>query len=236
MTNQQHDAPLEYYRARFRALDPEEASRRTGLSFDPSQNRFTFKALGQTLYAKLPDFSIIKPGKGGQSNPKTKPDDIIMPEDLENCPNVLYNFEMQLLTMQFLLSGAAAPPGGRFMAYRELPWGEVYDANFQGRCIKRLANAFGNDPGKFAKAAEALGGVKQGLGDVSYDLPFLGGVICRLILWAPDDEFPASAQFLFSDNTRLSFNAEALAGVGDVVISALKEVSKRNDSNSGQEE
>ena len=208
MTGQKQEAPLEYYRAKYRMLDPEQASRRAGMPFDAESSRFSVEALGQVLYAYWPGFKIA-------------------PENLDICPEILYNFEMQLLTMQFLLTGVSAPPGGRFMAYRELPWGEVYDANFQGRCIKRFAYAFGNDTEKFERAAEALGGTKQELGDASYDLPFMGGVICRLILWKPDDEFPPSAQILFSDNTPLSFNAEALAGVGDVVIGALKEASKQ---------
>ena len=208
MPNQQQDAPLEYYKAKFRALDPEEASKRTGLPFDPHRSRYKLTILGQTLHVNWPNSEIT-------------------PEDLENCPKILYNFGMRLLALQFLLAGAYAPHCGEFMAYRELPWGEVYDANFRGRCIRRFAHTFGYDPGKFIKAAEMLGGVRLELGDVSYDLPFLGGVICRLILWTPDDEFPPSAQILFSDNTQLSFNAEALAGVGDVVIGALKESSNR---------
>jgi hypothetical protein len=75
----------------------------------------------------------------------------------------------------------------------------------------------------FNRAAERLGGSLNKAGDASYDLMFMGGVICRLILWAPDEEFPPSAQFLFSDNTPAAFNAEDLAVVGDIVITALKE-------------
>jgi hypothetical protein len=206
MVNQMQDAPLEYYSAKYRAIDPEEATIRTGCPFDAGRARFTIKTLGHTLYAAWPEFDLV-------------------PEDSGSCPGMLRDFAMQLLTMQFLISGVAAPSSGAFKAYRELPWGEVYDSNFTGRCIKRFAYGFGFKPEKFAKAAEELGGVKLELGDMSYDLPFLGGVICRLILWMPDEEFPPSAQFLFSDNTQLSFNAEALAGVGDVVISALKQKS-----------
>jgi len=77
----------------------------------------------------------------------------------------------------------------------------------------------------FAQAAERIGGTRVDLGDVAYDFPFLGGIICRFILWKPDDEFPPSAQILFSDNSAIMYNAEDLAAVGDVIISALKEVS-----------
>jgi len=204
MVNQQQDAPMEYYCERYRALDPEEAAVRTGVSYDAGLARFTIEVLGRTLYASWPEFELT-------------------PEEPEDCPKVLGEYAMQLLTMQFLTAGAGVPASGRFLAYRELPWGEVYDANFQGRCIKRFAYGFGRRPDEFKRAAERLGGTKLDLGDVSYDLPFFGGVICRLILWTPDDEFPPSAQFLFSDNTSFAWSAEGLAGVGGVIISALKE-------------
>jgi len=203
MNNQMQDAPLEHYHALFRELDPEEASKRTGLPFDAGSSRFEICLLGYTIYAKWPDFELA-------------------PADPERCPKILYGFSTQILAIRFLISGAASPSCGEFKAYRELPWGALYDANFQGRCIKRLAYGFGYKLGTFEKAAEALGGVKSGVGDVSYDLPFIGGLVCRLILWAPDDEFPPSSQILFSDNAPVAFNAEDLAGVGDVVISALK--------------
>lgn len=203
--NQQRDAPLEYYRAKYRAIDPEETEKRSFAHYDSENGRFVLNALGFTIYAGWPEF-------------------ILTPADPERCPKELYGFAMQILVIRFLTEGAYAPPQGKFKAYRELPWGEVYDANFQGRAIKRLAYNFGTRPEAFEKAAVLLGGVKTGLGDASYDLPFIGGVICRLILWAPEDEFPPSAQFLFSDNTPAAFNAEDLAAVGDVVISSLKEI------------
>jgi len=206
ISNQQQEAPLGYYRAKFRKIDPDEAAMRTGIPFDAEQGRFTIRSLGHTVYAKWPEFGLV-------------------PADPANCPAALYDFPVQILALRFLIEGAFAPAKGEFKAYRDLPWGELYDANFRGRCIKRLAAGFGAKPDVFAKAAGSLGGVKLGFGDVSFDLPFLGGVVCRLILWAPDDEFPPSAQFLFSDNTPAAFNAEDLAGVGDVVINALKEAS-----------
>ena len=207
MSNQMQDVPLEHYHAKFKELDPQEAAIRTGLDFDAGSGRFTLNALGYTIFAEWPEFKLI-------------------PADPERCPKILYGFSMQILAIRFLIAGAAIIAKGEFKAYRELPWGELYDANFQGRCIARFAYGFGYKPDNFKKAAEALGGVKLELGDVSFDLPFLGSVACRFILWTPDDEFPPSAQILFSDNARFAFNAEDLAGVGDVVIGALKEMSR----------
>jgi len=203
--NQIYEAPLEIYKERFRSLDPEEAAIRTGCAFDAELGRFSIEVLSLTIYALWPEFELI-------------------PADPQKCPEVLYGFSAQILTIRFLLEGAASLAIGLFKAYRELPWGQLYDANFQSRCIKRFAYSFGYSPEKLKKAAEALGGLKLDLGDISFDLHFMGGVVCRLILWTPDDEFPPSAQILFSGNTPAAFNAEDLAGVGDVVISALKAI------------
>jgi len=193
-----------HYLPRYSELDPEEASRRTGLIFDSGKGRFTFDLLGQIIFAAWPEFELI-------------------PADHAGCPKTLYNFQTQILFIRYLLEGTYIPPTGGFKAYHELPWGELYNANFRGRCIKRFAYGFGYKPDSFKHAAAALGGKEHDQKDMAYDFTFIGGITCRLILWTPDDEFPPSAQFLFSDNTQFAFNAEDLAVVGDIIITALKE-------------
>jgi len=194
-----YDIHLEKYSQ----LDPEETTKRTGIEFDTEQSRFKLETLGHHLYAEWPNFKLT-------------------PKDKETCPKALYDFGMQVLVMRVLYLGVAAPASGNFKAYRELPWGDVYDANFNGRCIKRFAFGFGFKPEKFAEAAEKLSGKKIDGGDIAYEFSFLGGIASRFILWKPDEEFPPSAQILFSDNSVLMYNAEDLAAVGDVIISALK--------------
>ena len=194
---------------RYRNIDPAEASKRTAIEFEPELSRFKFSVLGYDLYAEFPEFKLV-------------------PVDAEICPKTLYGFQMQVLVMRVLTVGVYAPPSGSFKAYRELPWGDLYDANFSGRCIKRFAFGFGFKPDKFEKAAKQLGGIDRRtvpLSQIAYDFPFLGGVVSRFILWMPDEEFPPSAQILFSDNSAIMYNAEDLAVVGDVIISALKEMS-----------
>ena len=207
MKKQNWEISFDIHLDKFREIDPVEAAARTNLDFDPGLSRFTLSTLGYELYAEWPVFKLI-------------------PADLKHCPEVLYNVQMQVLVMRVLYLGVHAPQDGSFKAYRELPWGEVYDKNFNGRCIKRFAYGFGFKPDLFSKAAVKLGGTRCNLGDLSYDFPFLGGITSRFILWKPDDEFPPSAQILFSGNAALMYNAEDLAAVGDVIIGALKEKSK----------
>jgi hypothetical protein len=205
---QQVGVPLSIYQERYGKLDPAEVTRRTGVPFDAERGAFILTILGFKLYAAWPEFALT-------------------PEDAENCPRDLYGGEALILGIRYLLEGARELPRGNWLPYRELPWGDVYDRNFQGRCIKRLAFAFGPKPDVFAKACEVLGGVKYSKGDVSYDLEFVPGVTVRLILWSGDDEFPPNSQWLFSDNTPLAFTAEDVAGVGDMICGALKELSKK---------
>jgi len=206
MEKQNWEISFDIHLKKFSEIDPLEAAMRTNLEYDAEQSRFIIHALGHRLYVEWPVFKII-------------------PADNEACPKKLYDFQMQVLVMRVLYLGIYAPQTGNFKAYRDLPWGGLYDTNFNGRCIKRFAFGFGFKPDVFAKAAEKLSGKKLELGDVAYELPFLGNVACRFILWKPDDEFPPSAQILFSDNSVLMYNAEDLAAVGDVIISALKEMS-----------
>jgi hypothetical protein len=205
--NQQYGVPLGIYQERYKNLDTAEITSRTGVRFDNDLNEFSLNVLGFTLLASWPEFSL-------------KPKD-------EYCPKDLYGGEAQILMIRFLIEGVSADPTGNFVPYRELPWGDVYDKNFQGRCIKRLAFGFGSKLDSFKTACQSLGGLPYTKGDASFDLQFVPGVTVRLILWAGDDEFPPQSQWLFSDNTPLAFTAEDVAVIGDVVIGALKEISKK---------
>ena len=211
MEKQNWDIAFDLQLAKYRKVDPAEATKRTNIEFDGELSRFKINTLGHELFASFAEFKLT-------------------PADSESCPKTLYGFQMQVITILALTAGVYTPQTGNFKAYRELPWGEVYDANFNGRCIKRFAYGFGFKPDSFIKAAEQLGGIKldsksSSMGDIAYDFPFLGGITARFILWKPDEEFPPSAQILYSDNSATMYNAEDLAAIGDIIISTLKEIS-----------
>ncbi len=201
--NNKEGAPLKIYQARYETLDPAEAARRTGSAYDPERGVFRLTLLGHELEAAWPEFklSAVRPGE---------------------CPAVLAGGEATILMIRYLIEGVKEEAGGSWLSYRELPWGDVYDRNFQGRCVKRLAFSFGSKLDAFAGGCEKLGGIRADKGDASFDLQFLPGLTVRLIVWAGDDEFPPSSQFLFSDNMPRAFTAEDAAVVGDLVIGALK--------------
>ena len=63
-------------------------------------------------------------------------------------------------------------------------------------------------------------------GDIAYQLEIFPDYLVQMILWEGDDEFPPSSQILFSDNFPISFQAEDMAVMGDVIIGSLKSFAK----------
>ena len=198
--------PFEHYLKAYQDLNPEDISQRTGIPYDGETSSFTLRLMGVTYRITHPGYEVFHlDGEGAGWFP------------LEEKQNA------RILVLRFLTEGAAAPASGKFLTYREIPWGEVYFKQFQGRCIFRLAYGFGNKLEKFAAIMDKVGGTKLNFGDISYEFEFLNGLQLRMILWAGDDEFPPSAQILFSDNFPVAFvQGEDMAVVGDVSIDMLK--------------
>ncbi|GHU80858.1 hypothetical protein FACS189468_1800 [Spirochaetia bacterium] len=213
--NQQAEAPLAHYRALYETLDPEEIARRCGLAFDKDAGYFSLRLMGTEYRAAFPEFEVWEPSQQAAA------------QQIMGVPGL--NPYEQILIIRYLCEGKYFEAQGKRLSYNEIPWGPVYYRNFEGRCLKRLAFAFGNDLGSFRRIMEewsALGAIPLDQGDAayhaSYRFEFLNGLFISLLLWAGDDEFPPSAQILFDDNFVFAFTAEDLAAVGEVVIDRLK--------------
>ena len=133
----------------------------------------------------------------------------------------------KIFMVRYLSEKAKAPSSGKFLTYREVPWGEVYFRQFQGRCLMRLAFSYGNKLEAFKKVMTAMGAKPLEQGDCAFELEFMEGFFIRLILWEGDDEFPPSSQILFSDNFAVTFAAEDLAVAGDICINMMKAVERK---------
>lgn len=58
--------------------------------------------------------------------------------------------------------------------------------------FRQLERALEGREAALAEACEALGGVRQGRGDVSYRIPVFGEVSLLVSFWSADEDFPAS--------------------------------------------
>ncbi|MCD7819149.1 MAG: DUF3786 domain-containing protein [Lachnospiraceae bacterium] len=198
--------PFEHYLAEYEKADPEEISVRTGFPWKPDKNSFQVKFLGVEYLVSFPKFEISPLISGA-----------------ENSPLLSMN-AAKILVIRFLLEGCVAESTGKFLTYREVPWGEVYYRQFNGRCMMRLAYSYGNRLDAFRSAMEKLGAQEIKAGDAGYEIELFEGFRIRFQLWAADDEFPPSAQILFSDNFAAVFHAEDLVVACDVIIGAMKAI------------
>ena len=200
--------PWEHYLSQYQEADPKEIAERLGISYDEEQKYFTLKFLGTVYQISWPDFQVSHEA-----------------DDMGFYPLETMTYA-RTLTIRFLLNGAEASGTGKFKTYREMPWGEVYLRQFDGRCIKRLAFSYGNRIKDYQAIMEHMHCVPVKHGDIAYQMEIFPDYMVQLLLWEGDDEFPPSSQILFSDNFPISFQAEDMAVMGDVIIGSLKSFAK----------
>ena len=94
----------------------------------------------------------------------------------------------KILVLRYLTEGGAAPSTGKFLTYREIPWGEVYFKQFQGRCLFRLAFGFGGKLDAFREIMERVGAQAISSGDVGYELEFMKGSFCTTDFMGQGDD------------------------------------------------
>lgn len=195
--NHKEEVPFAHYCERFAALDPQEAAARTGTPF--ADGAFCLTLLGHPYCITHPEFSIS--GEGGTA--------------LKSLP-------AQTFLMRWLLEGKQTAGSRDFLTFREMPWGELYIQPFTGRVLKRAAFSFGTRLEAFRAACTAMGGLPLQAGDAGFEFTLLGNYRLRMLLWAGDDEFPPSAQLLYSANFVDGFAAEDRVVAGDLLCNEIK--------------
>ncbi|GMO45870.1 MAG: hypothetical protein Ta2G_00870 [Termitinemataceae bacterium] len=202
--------PLLHYSGIYKTLTSAEIAARCNIIFDEAAKCFEICMMGIEYTIAFPVFEMKKKS--------TANDDSILITDSAT----------KVLMLRFLCEGKWTPATGKQLSYREIPWGEVYFKNFEGRCIRRVERTFGSDLKAFSKIfdvhknlkSEKLAGKEYG-----FRFEFLSGLYMSIIIWEGDEDFPSSAQILFDDNFPAAFSAEDIAFVGDIAIGKLKELS-----------
>jgi hypothetical protein len=59
-------------------------------------------------------------------------------------------------------------------------------------------------------------------GDAGYRFRLIGDFEMQILMWEGDEEFPPSAQVLYSDNFAEGFAAEDRVVAGDILITTIK--------------
>lgn len=196
-----HGQPLEFYGEKFREADPQEIADRLHLPFNRETGELCIRFLGKKYHISHPDFHITMAEPG---------------MDALSCSD-----SARILMLRYLCLSSPSPATGEFLSFRDMPGGDLYFKQFQGRCIFRLIGKYGKRINVFREICEKFGAKKVDYADACYDFELFEGLFVRLILWEGDEEFPASAQILFSSNFSTAFETYDLAEIGGILIGAM---------------
>lgn len=196
--NHKEEVPFSFYEEKFRQLQPENVLERlSGVAWDGKE--FTLTLLGRAFAISHPDYAI-RALDGG----------------------VLPPLPTQTFLLRYLLESRDVAWKGEWKTFREMPWGEMYITPYTGRVLTRAAFTLGTRIAKFRAAAEKMGAELVPHGDAGFRFTLVGGYQMQILVWEGDEEFPPSAQVLYSDNFAEGFAAEDRVVAGDILISTLK--------------
>lgn len=198
VANHKEAVPFSHYEALFASMDPEQVTARLpGIPRNGSE--FTLRLLGRDFVISHPRYVI---------------------RALDDLP--LPPLPTQTFLLRYLLEGREIPATDGWKTFREMPWGELYIKPYTGRVLTRAAFTFGTRLEAFRAACEKMGAKPVGHGDAGYEFCLIGPYRMQILVWAGDEEFPPSAQVLYSDNFAEGFAAEDRVVAGDILISAVK--------------
>ena len=195
--NHKEEVPFAHYEGLFRTLDPQEAMERTGAKWDGKE--FYVNLLGREFAIAHPEYAL-RALDGGNLPP----------------------LPTQTFLLRYLLESKNVAWRGEWKTFREMPWGEMYIQPYTGRVLTRAAYTFGFRLAAFKAAAEKMGALPVKHGDAGFEFPLIGNFKMRFLVWEGDDEFPPSAQVLYSDNFAEGFAAEDRVVAGDILITTIK--------------
>lgn len=196
--NNKEEVPFSHYESLFQKADPQEIfTRLPNCKWDGKE--FYVNLLGREYAISHPSYAIRT-------------------VDGEGVPPL----PTQTFLLRYLLEGKEVMSTGKWLTFREMPWGELYIKPYTGRVLTRAAFTFGTRVAAFQKAAEAMGAVPVKHGDAGYEFTLIGDYRMQILVWAGDEEFPPNAQILYSDNFVDGFAAEDRVVAGDILISTIK--------------
>ena len=196
--NHKEEVPFAHYEALFSRLEPQDAVNRLGEEIWNGQE-FRVRLLGREFAISHPNYEL-RALDGGSLPP----------------------LPTQTFLLRYLLESRALSWDGGWKTFREMPWGEMYITPYTGRVLTRAAFTFGTRIDAFRAACEKMGAIPLKHGDAGYQFEFIGGYQMQLLVWEGDEEFPPSAQVLYSDNFADGFAPEDRVVAGDILISTLK--------------
>ena len=205
--------------------DPEGVARRAACRFDREGSFFEVPVLGRLYRVEFPGGEVTAgeplpaPAMAGGGATAPTPDARLVPGaplPVPPAPAGDHLLTISILLLHYLTLACGTPKTGEWIAFRELPGGEIYNTPFTNRLIRPMAGRFGREPGKLVEAALCLGGRREAFGHASASVDVFPMVPVCFVVWEGDEEIPASGQVLFDRS------ASAYLDTEDLVVAAAE--------------
>ena len=132
---------------------------------------------------------------------------------------------VHILVLHYLARSRELEPSGELIGFRELEGGNVYFSAFEAQSVRTVTRTFGPAPKSLLEAGKALGAAPFRLGHASIRVPLFPRVPVYVVVWAGDDEVPASSNFLFEETIKEILHTEDVAVLCSVLASMLRKAS-----------
>lgn len=146
------------------------------------------------------------------------------PDSIVHQPNgtIEENVITQILLLHYLLHADGKMPADKWIAFREMLDGQMYDGVFKQRTCMPLARTFGSDLERFKKVARLHHGIPLTFGDGSYLFEVLPHLRLAIVLYLADEEFAANANVLFDAAAEHQLPIEDLIVLSEVLVHKLR--------------
>ena len=159
-----------------RQADPEQITRKANVEYDPDGNIYVVPFFNTVILCS-PEAEEI--------------------EVLGQLEDFSRDFQLNLVTLHYLLGARDLPLSDNWVSEKDLPSGSLFFTGSHTLPLDSLADTFNVRPELLDAAARVIGAQKANLGDLSYQFRILPRIPILLIFWIGDEEFEPSMHLLF---------------------------------------
>jgi len=188
-------------RERFRVRPPEQIPRCAGVTYLPGSDAtgaFEFPFLCRPYRVSYPDGLVTCADTGSPAK-----------------------FTYTALALHYLALADGHPLADKWVAFRDLPNGIMYDRAVRARIEPSLVRVFDAHPERLASAARQLDGAPISFGDMAFMFCVLPRIRLAVVLNAGDDEFPSAANVLYDGAAGHYLYTDDLAMLAGVLVGQL---------------
>lgn len=146
--------------------------------------------------------------------------------ELSPSPGRLLTEEFQILLIRYLVAPNGGPLHGRDVSEKDFPGGVTFFQGPHALHVRPIVKRYGTNPSGFEAVAGELGGERVDYGDVGMKFFPFPSMPVTYVLWAADEEFPASVSVMFDSSLSRWFELDMIFTLVLVLTERIREAAE----------